>query len=103
MHNENSQRVSDRIVSIHQPYVRPIVRGKAKAKVEFGSKLNISLQDGYAFIETLSWDAFNECNDVQSAAENYKKRYGNYPANIIADAIYHTKEKKNGLPVTRSN
>jgi hypothetical protein len=94
MHNENSQRVSDRIVSIHQPYVRPIVRGKAKAKVEFGSKLDISLQDGYAFIETLSWDAFNECNDVQSAAENYKKRYGYYPANIIADAIYHTRENK---------
>jgi IS5 family transposase len=94
MHNENSQRIDDRIVSIYQPYVRPIVRGKAKAKVEFGSKLDISLQDGYAFIETLSWDAFNECNDVQSAAENYKKRYGYYPANIIADAIYHTRENK---------
>jgi hypothetical protein len=94
MQNENSQRISDRIVSIYQPYVRPIVRGKAKAKVEFGAKLDVSLQDGYAFIETLSWDAFNECNDVQSAAENYKKRYGYYPANIIADAIYHTRENK---------
>jgi transposase, IS5 family len=94
MHNENSQRISDRIVNIYQPYVRPIVRGKAKAKVEFGAKLEISLQDGYAFIETLSWDAFNECNDLQSAAENYKKRYGYYPANIIADAIYHTRVNK---------
>jgi hypothetical protein len=94
MHNENSQRISDRIVSIYQPYVRPIVRGKARAKVEFGSKLDISLQDGYAFIETLSWDAFNESRDVQSAAENYKTRYGYYPANIIADAIYHTRENK---------
>jgi len=94
MHTENSQRISDRITSIYQPYVRPIVRGKAKAKVEFGAKLDISLQDGYAFIETLSWDAFNECNDVQSAAENYKRRYGYYPANIIADAIYHTRENK---------
>lgn len=94
MHTENSQRISDRIVSIYQPYVRPIVRGKAKAKVEFGAKLDISLQDGYAFIETLSWDAFNECSDLQSAGENYKKRYGYYPANIIADAIYHTRENK---------
>jgi len=94
MHNENSQRISDRIVSIYQPYVRPIVRGKANAKVEFGAKLDISLQDGYAFIETLSWDAFNECNDLRSAAGNYKKRYGFYPANIIADAIYHTRENK---------
>jgi len=94
MHNENSQRINDRIVSIYQPYVRPIVRGKAKAKVEFGAKLDISLQDGYAFIETLNWDAFNECNDLQSSAQNYKKRYGYYPANIIADAIYHTRENK---------
>lgn len=94
MHNENSQRISDRIVSIYQPYVRPMVRGKAKAKVEFGAKLDISLQDGYAFIETLSWDAFNECKDLQRAAENYKKRYGYYPVNIMADAIYHTRENK---------
>lgn len=94
MHTENSQRTGDRIVSIYQPYVRPIVRGKAKAKVEFGAKLDISLQDGYAFIETLSWDAFNECNDLQGAAGNYKKRYGYYPANIMADAIYHTRANK---------
>jgi IS5 family transposase len=94
MHTENSQRISDRVTSIYQPYVRPIVRGKAKAKVEFGAKLDISLQDGYAFMETLSWDAFNECNDLQRAAENYKRRYGYYPANIIADAIYHTRENK---------
>jgi hypothetical protein len=95
MHKENSQRIDNRIVSIYQPYVRPIVRGKAKSKVEFGAKLDVSLQGGYAFIETLSWDAFNECKDVKSAAQNYKQRYGYYPANIIADSIYHTRENKN--------
>lgn len=101
MHNENIQRINDRITSIYQPYVRPMVRGKAKVKVEFGAKLDISLQDGYAFIETLSWDAFNECNDLQSAGENYKKLYGYYPANIIADAIYHTRENKKWCTVNQ--
>ena len=39
-------RISDRIVSIRQPHVRPIVRGKAGAKVEFGAKVSVSLIDG---------------------------------------------------------
>ena len=35
----------DRIVSIHQPHVRPIVRGKSQAKVEFGAKIHCSMID----------------------------------------------------------
>ncbi|WMM91329.1 IS5/IS1182 family transposase, partial [Heyndrickxia coagulans] len=49
-----------RIVSISQPHVRPIVRGKAKANVEFGSKVAISVVDGYALIEHLDWENYNE-------------------------------------------
>ena len=33
---ERKHQVNNRIVSIHQPHVRPIVRGKTNAKVEFG-------------------------------------------------------------------
>src|SRR5690606_30494010 len=42
MYDEKKHSVADRIVSIHQPHVRPIVRGKLKAKVEFGSKIHVS-------------------------------------------------------------
>ncbi len=94
MHNANTNRTDDRIVSIYQPYVRPIMRGKAKHKVEFGSKNGISLQYGYALLEKLSWDAYNECNDLEPAANNYKRRQGCYPHRIIADSIYHTKANK---------
>jgi IS5 family transposase len=94
MHNENTNRIDDRIVSIYQPYVRPIMRGKAKHKVEFGSKNGISLQHGYVLLEKLSWDAYNECNDLQAAANNYKRMHGHYPEWIIADSIYHTKANK---------
>ncbi len=38
---------SDRIVNIYQPHVRPMVRGKDKANVEFGSKINISEVEGF--------------------------------------------------------
>ena len=94
MHHENTHRTCDRIVSIYQPYVRPIMRGKAKHKVEFGSKNGISLQHGYVLLEKLSWDAYNECNDVQAAANNYNRMHGHYPEWIIADSIYHTRANK---------
>ena len=43
MFDEKKHRVADRIVSIAQPYIRPIVRGKAKAPVEFGAKYDVSI------------------------------------------------------------
>ena len=40
MHKNRVNRVDDRIVSISQPHVRPIVRGKAGKNVEFGAKIS---------------------------------------------------------------
>ena len=45
MYDHKTHKVSDRIVSISQPYVRPIVRGKAKAPTEFGAKLHLSIDE----------------------------------------------------------
>lgn len=36
MYRNKTHKVPDRIVSISQPYIRPIVRGKAKTPTEFG-------------------------------------------------------------------
>ena len=52
------------IVSIYQPHLRPIVRGKAKAKVEFGAKIGASIVNGYTYVDHLSWDAYNESSDL---------------------------------------
>ena len=59
MFTERTHSIEDRIVSIHQPHVRPIVRGKTNANVEFGSKINVLLMNGFAFLDDLSCDAFN--------------------------------------------
>ncbi|WP_160166651.1 transposase, partial [Arcticibacter svalbardensis] len=88
MFSEKTHSVSDRIVSIHQPHVRPIVRGKSTAKVEFGAKVHVSLVDGYAFLDELSWDAYNEGSHMMAYVEKYKTRFGYYPAEILADQIY---------------
>lgn len=94
MYDNNVHQVDDRIVSIHQPHVRPIVRGKSTAKVEFGSKIHVTLIDGYAFIDELSWDAFNEGSHLQDYIENYKHRFGYYPEEILADKIYCTRANR---------
>ncbi len=90
MHKTRTHQIDNRIVSISQPHVRPIVRGKARAETEFGAKVAISMVDGYAFIDHLSWDAFNESGDLIQAVEDYKKRYGYYPEAVLADQIYRS-------------
>lgn len=43
MYDNKVHSVEHRIVSISQPWLRPIVRGKVKAPVEFGAKFDLSL------------------------------------------------------------
>lgn len=92
MYREGTHRVDDRIVSISQPWVRPIVRGKQNADIEFGSKAEMSIVNGFLRIEELKWDAFNESKTLQSSVEEYKKSYGHYPERVLADTIFRTRE-----------
>lgn len=72
MHRNKSHSTDDRIVNIYQPYVRPIVRGKDNAQVEFGATIGVSQVDGFSRINTLSWDAYNESTDLIKQVEEYK-------------------------------
>ena len=105
MYENRVHMIPDRIVSISQPWVRPIVRGKAHANTEFGAKLHISMVDGYAKIERLSFDAFNEATDFFSAVEGYRQEHGYYPQRILVDKIYRNREtiswcKAQGIQLT---
>jgi hypothetical protein len=92
MHDNNTRSVPCRIVSLSQPHVRPITRGKAKAKTEFGAKLHISMVNGYARMERLDFEAYNEANDFNKIVEGYRERYGCYPERILADRIYRNRK-----------
>ena len=92
MYSTNSHRVENRIVSLSQPWVRPIVRGKQNAEVEFGAKVEMSDVNGYLRVEDLRWDAFNESTTFQESVENYRKAYGHYPERVLADTIFRTRE-----------
>lgn len=97
MYKERSHSIEDRIVSIHQPHVRPIVRGKARAKSEFGAKIHISLVDGITFLDELNWNAYNEGSNMMTYVEQYRTRFGFYPYEILADQIYCTRENRRKL------
>jgi transposase, IS5 family len=94
MYQEKSHSVEHRLVSIHQPHVRPIVRGKTNANVEFGAKIQVSLMQGFAFLEDLSWEAFNEGTRLLKTVEQYKARLGYYPKEVLVDKIYCTRENR---------
>ncbi|MEP7169235.1 MAG: transposase, partial [Bacteroidota bacterium] len=91
---EKTHSVDNRIVSIHQPHVRPIVRGKTNANVEFGSKIQVSMMNGFAFLDELSWEAFNEGTRLMAIIEKYKNRFGYYPQEVLVDQIYCTRENR---------
>lgn len=93
LHFGKQARVPDRIVSLHKPYVRPIIRGKEVKPVEFGAKVNMLLVDGISFIEHLSYDNFNEGTRLQSTIHLQRRYFGNCHQ-IGADAIYATNENR---------
>lgn len=97
MFETKTKTVPNRIVSIHQPHVRPIVRGKSQAKVEFGSKIHCSMIDGITFLDELNWDAFNEGSNLMVYVEKFKTRFGCYPKELLVDKIYSTRENRRKL------
>ncbi len=97
MYKCKSRCCDDRIISISQPHVRPMVRGKSGKSVEFGSKISVSMTGKLAFVDHLSWDAFNESADLIAQVKGYKKRFGFYPESVHADGIYGTRNNRKWL------
>lgn len=96
MYDNKVHSVEHRIVSILQPWLRPIVRGKVKAPVEFGAKFDLSLDsEGYGRIEKISFEAYNESTCLIEAVERFRERTGHYPERVLADQIYRTRDNRN--------
>lgn len=95
MYEKKVHSVENRIVSIAQPHIRPIVRGKAKAPTEFGAKLSISVIDAHVFLDKLEWDNYNEGLNLIESVKRYHERTGYYPASVHADTIYRNRENLN--------
>ena len=94
MYDQKKHTIKDRIVNIFQPHIRPIVRGKVGKQTEFGAKISASIVDGFAYLDRISFDSYNESEDIEIQAELYKKQYGKYPDRILADQIYQTRKNR---------
>ena len=88
---------SDRIVNIYQPYVRPMVRGKDSADVEFGAKINISEVEGFVRCNHIGWDNYDEGGDLEKQVEDFKKLYGCYPELLLGDRKYLSRANRQYL------
>jgi len=94
MFDDGVNRVDDRIVSLFQPHVRPIMRGKAGVKTEFGAKLSVSLVDGFTFVDRINWNNYNEAGDLKDQINAYRDRFGFYPASVHADKLYRNRDNR---------
>lgn len=94
MYQTRSHKMNDRIISVSQLHVRPIVRGKASAKTEFGMKLSLSVVDGWSNVEKMSWSAYNEGCDLIAEITRYFEREGYYPESVHVDKIYRNRANR---------
>jgi transposase, IS5 family len=87
------ENVTQRIVSLNKPYVRPIIRGKEIKPVEFGAKVHKVQVSGLSFIEHLSYENFNEGTRLKQSVAFHQTHFGKC-SQIAADAIYATNENR---------
>ena len=85
-HSE-SRTSPDRFVRLRQAHVWPIVCGKACSIVEFGAKISISVTgDGVSFLDRLSFNPYNEGEDLGVQALAYRRRHGCTPEVICNES-----------------
>jgi transposase, IS5 family len=94
MYETKTHSIPGRIVSLSQPHVRPIVRGKTSAPVEFGAKIGVAKTRGLVYLDHHSWEPYHESRDLPVHIEAYRRRFGHYPAQVHADAIYRTRDNR---------
>ena len=102
LYNKRGQKdqpnsIQNRIISFHQPWVRPVVRGKAGRKTEFGAKVNFSETEGFIRADRIDFNNFNEALDLENQIEAYNSLYGYYPAEVLVDKIYLNRNNRKYL------
>jgi len=94
MYKRKSNRVEERIVSLHRAYVRPIKRGKQGKKTEFGGKGALVEVGGFLFLDYFEHRAFAEEELLADHLAGYMSRFGKLPPYASMDAKYGTEENR---------
>ena len=98
MYTQGQDHIDHRILSLHQPHIRAIKRGKSGGRsFEFGPKINLSYVGGFATVDLLSFNTFNEVGCLPGAVEAYHATCGHYPQVVLADAIFWSRANRTYL------
>ncbi len=85
-------KVKERIVSIHQPHIRPMVRGKYPVEVEFGPKVLLNLKNNFLFLEDLQFNNVSDTQLLDTAIKGYKERFNSLPTQLTTDRGFWSPE-----------
>lgn len=89
--------VKERIVSLHLPHIRPVVRGKDGKDVEFGPKVLLSWTGRFAFLDKLAFEVYNEGLFLKESLEKYRERFKKDPKDSTGDGIFGTRANRGML------
>ncbi len=94
-YQERTNQIKDRIVSLNQPFIRPILRGKeGNKKVEFGAKAHLASSGGYVFSDKIEHRAFSEKIELENSLERHKSRFNRMPKEAMIDDAYSSIQNK---------
>lgn len=108
MHKSRSKRIDDRIVSISQPHIRPILRGKAKAGTEFGNYplvLSKEMHSWKGLVGTITMKARlceNLLKNIKKDLASILKRYLPIRFIVIGKTEHSAKKKEFALAALNS-
>jgi IS5 family transposase len=97
MYRRRVNRIANRIVSFHRPYVRPIKRGKQGKEVEFGGKGAVVHVGGFLFLDYFKHEAYDEAELAVDHVAAYQERFGTLPPYFAADQKYGTRDNRERL------
>lgn len=85
-------KVKERIVSIHQPHIRPMVRGKYPVEVEFGPNALLNLKNNFLFLDDLQFNNVSDTQLLDTAIKGYKERFNSLPTQLTTDRGFWSPE-----------
>ena len=92
--DHRTNKIKDRVLSLHAWWVRSVYRNKSGKKYEYGTQFDLSIYNGFARLEKTSFDPYNEGSTLPLAVERFFAIYGRYPENVIADTKYRSDGNK---------
>jgi IS5 family transposase len=82
--------VKHRIVSIHKPEVRPMVKGKFPNEVEFGQKITLVKKGKGVFLSDSDNENTFDTELLDKSVEFYERKFKKKPTAVITDRGYYS-------------